>query len=51
VMSVRIFAKKRCSIHPFPKLFEEGPCLIYVVCVCLGIVVSSILSYYMYIRS
>jgi hypothetical protein len=34
VMSVRIFAYKRCSIHPFPKLFVGG-LMSYLCCLCL----------------
>jgi hypothetical protein len=33
-MSVRIFAYKRCSIHPFPKLFVGEP-MSYLCCLCL----------------
>jgi hypothetical protein len=41
VISATFFAYKRCSVRLYLQLFEESSCLIYVICVCLGTVMSN----------
>ena len=41
VMSVTISTWNRCSVRLYLRLFVDGACLVYVICVCLRIVVSN----------
>jgi hypothetical protein len=42
VVSVAVSAQERCSVRLYLQLFVGSSCLIYVICICLRLVVSTI---------